>query len=76
MALQPSKGDKSGPCPRHINDQSFPVVYYLDPEPCYGCHPEFLKAGAKPDTAAWKKAVAQTRKLWTDYLAAPGRAAR
>jgi hypothetical protein len=65
MALQPSKGDNSGPCPRHINDIRIPVVYYLDPEPCYGCHPELLRA--KPDTAAWKAAVEQTRKTWRDY---------
>ena len=68
MTLSPLKGDHSGPCPRHVNDTSLPVIYYLDPEPCYGCHPELKD---KPDTVAWRTAVAETRAAWSQYLRHP-----
>lgn len=34
---------RAGPCPKHPNAT---VRYYLDAEPCFGCHPELLDAKA------------------------------
>lgn len=51
-----------GPCPKHVGDHSIPVVYYLDDEPCYGCHPELV--GVSPTAPAYVQAVEAVRHEW------------
>lgn len=66
--LRPRYTDFSGPCPTHITG-SVPVRFYLDPEPCYGCHPELLEvADPRTVSAAWAGAIAETRTAWRLYL--------